>query len=173
MTEQELFKVAQAADYCGVHPDTVRRALRAELLEAASNLGRGRGRGYRLRRAELDRWAAEGCPTGRAWSWGKAGASYVERSEAKGKERVRLEYMVFASSEEGAKFRGELFHRFGGRCARCLKVSGELELDHIVPIAKGGTNELSNFQPLCRSCNSSKRMTPGRYPLGFDQFALW
>lgn len=40
----------------------------------------------------------------------------------------------------------------------------ELELDHIKPIAEGGTNGLANLQVLCRTChrrktNTSKRMT--------------
>lgn len=30
------------------------------------------------------------------------------------------------------------------------------QIDHIVPLARGGTNHPTNIQPLCRRCNSSK-----------------
>ena len=31
-----------------------------------------------------------------------------------------------------------------------------LEIDHIHPLARGGTNKLDNLQVLCRSCNARK-----------------
>ena len=33
------------------------------------------------------------------------------------------------------------------------------EVDHIVPLRRGGTNALSNLQALCRSCHSRKSIT--------------
>ena len=43
----------------------------------------------------------------------------------------------------------------GGKCLRCGS-SKNISKDHVVPLARKGTNEASNLQPLCRSCNSWK-----------------
>ncbi len=60
--------------------------------------------------------------------------------------------------------RYEVLKRSGGRCKLC-GVSHEevrLDVDHIVPRSKGGSNDESNLQVLCRTCNSQKttRTTP-------------
>lgn len=52
---------------------------------------------------------------------------------------------------------------FDHRCA-CCRQSRKLTADHIVPITKGGTNDIFNIQPLCRSCNSRKGTKIIRYP---------
>jgi 5-methylcytosine-specific restriction endonuclease McrA len=43
----------------------------------------------------------------------------------------------------------------GGRCVRCGSRKA-LEVDHVVPLARGGSHLPSNIQPLCRPCNRSK-----------------
>ena len=55
--------------------------------------------------------------------------------------------------------RYEVLRRAGGRCELC-GVSHEevpLDVDHILPRASGGSNDISNLQILCRSCNADKR----------------
>lgn len=50
------------------------------------------------------------------------------------------------------------WQRLLGACgSRCLRCSSEhVSKDHIVPLARGGTDFIFNLQPLCRSCNSWK-----------------
>jgi len=49
-----------------------------------------------------------------------------------------------------------IFNRDSNQCLNCGKKE-KLQLDHIVPISKGGENKLSNLQTLCNSCNSIKK----------------
>lgn len=44
---------------------------------------------------------------------------------------------------------------FGDRCL-CCGATGKLEADHVIPLDRGGSDDISNIQPLCRSCNASK-----------------
>ena len=51
-------------------------------------------------------------------------------------------------------------NHYGSKCLKCERREPEIKLtiDHIVPVSRGGTNDLNNLQPLCFSCNSSKRV---------------
>jgi len=40
-------------------------------------------------------------------------------------------------------------------CAFCGERS-DIQIDHIIPLSKGGVHGIGNFQPLCESCNKSK-----------------
>jgi 5-methylcytosine-specific restriction protein A len=41
-------------------------------------------------------------------------------------------------------------------CAARGRVAAAVELDHIVPLSKGGTNAAGNLQPLCGDCHAAK-----------------
>ena len=49
----------------------------------------------------------------------------------------------------------EVWRRDGGRCSRCGSRES-LEYDHIVPLARGGSNTARNVELLCEKCNRSK-----------------
>ena len=46
--------------------------------------------------------------------------------------------------------------RDGYTCCICRKAGGELEVDHILPVSRGGSNKLENLQTLCKPCNRGK-----------------
>lgn len=45
--------------------------------------------------------------------------------------------------------------RDGFACVQC-KGTEDLTIDHIVPLSRGGTDELSNLQTMCHACNLTK-----------------
>lgn len=54
----------------------------------------------------------------------------------------------------------KVWQEAGGRCGYCLSkqelVYDILQIDHIIPLAKGGTNDETNLWLLCASCNRAK-----------------
>lgn len=65
--------------------------------------------------------------------------------------------------------REEVFHKFGGFCAYCgvqLNRKG-FHVDHVVPVASGGVDDILNLFPSCKHCN----MVKTNYSLeGFKEF---
>lgn len=63
------------------------------------------------------------------------------------------------------KMRRKIYERDNYRCRCCGRSQNEvdLEIDHIVPIAKGGKSTLDNLQTLCAECNKRKGTTIHRY----------
>ncbi len=53
------------------------------------------------------------------------------------------------------RWRGQLARKYGERCANCGAAEA-LVLDHLIPIAKGGSSTLDNLQLLCAECNRIK-----------------
>ena len=63
------------------------------------------------------------------------------------------------------KLRFAIYQRDGNRCKCCGRrgTRTDLEIDHIVPIAKGGKTEWNNLQTLCPRCNKEKGTRTIRY----------
>ena len=96
--------------------------------------------------------------------WAKT--SNDRRREAKNKwskehpETCRRQWLMRRARKANAKgvFTKEQvrdrMNLWGGRCAYC---GGEgKEVDHVIPLSRGGTNWPANFRPCCRKCNATK-----------------
>ena len=60
--------------------------------------------------------------------------------------------------------RMKTLHRDGFRCRHCGK-AGKLEVDHILPIWKGGTDREENLQTLCRADHLRKTRRENAKPM--------
>jgi len=85
-------------------------------------------------------------------------------TEEKGLERLRREVEAFENFEKiratprepiPEPIRMFVWQRDRGRCVKC-NCQERLEFDHIIPLAKGGSNTERNIQLLCESCNRAK-----------------
>jgi 5-methylcytosine-specific restriction endonuclease McrA len=70
--------------------------------------------------------------------------------KAKRRAKVLLAGGYFTSAEWKA-----LCKKYHSKCL-CCKKKKPLEADHVIPVSKGGSSNISNIQPLCRSCNAKK-----------------
>lgn len=67
----------------------------------------------------------------------------------------------------GTKTRFRVLHRDNFKCQYCGigVTAATMHVDHVVSVAHGGSNELSNLKTACRSCNLGKGKTSEVGPL--------
>ena len=53
-------------------------------------------------------------------------------------------------------------YQFKGHPQRLARENGQVELDHKVPLQRGGRNEWTNYQVLCLPCHDGKTNDHGR-----------
>jgi 5-methylcytosine-specific restriction endonuclease McrA len=124
--------------------------------------------GDRIRERERNRTAADPeTNRRRTKEWAKANPEAVKRNHRKwvlanpekvaAADRKRRARKLKA---EGIHTAGEvldLFKRQRGKCAYCsTSLKAGYHVDHITPLARGGSNWISNIQLTCAKCNFSK-----------------
>ncbi len=69
--------------------------------------------------------------------------------------RIRLHRKRGNGGSYTSKEWDNLCERFNNQCL-CCGETAKLTVDHVIPVSKGGTSNIDNLQPLCRSCNRRK-----------------
>lgn len=143
----------------GLVPSTVRRWTTEELLKEITDLWKTTdaelGRSPRIE--DLGKYGIpfSACIVARRFgSWRNALLAVAEvlnpgaSAGAQPGNRIRREV--------SSRTRFLIFKRDLYRCCLCRRSGVELELDHIIPLSKGGSNSIENLQTLCVPCNRGK-----------------
>lgn len=135
-------------------------------------------------RARLQRKADDGTLRDQQLAWAESHSEHIKQRKAEHRQSHREEicaykrakyaeeyavnpakYLAYSHNRRarlqgngGTYTSGEwqaLCEHYGNVCLRCHAAT-RLTVDHIVPISRGGTNDIGNLQPLCRHCNAAK-----------------
>ena len=92
-----------------------------------------------------------------AISLGRKLAKGVDKADRTYRKFTHLRTELRPASREhlSASKRKRILLRGKGRCMKCGSKKN-LEIDHVVPLARGGSNRLENLQLLYRRCNRRK-----------------
>ena len=94
----------------------------------------------------LQRW----CPVG-------AISQELVRFDTQRMENAEIRGVAYQQGElAGYEVREYLLEKFHRACAYCGKRDTPLEVEHIVPKARGGSDRVSNLTLACKSCNTAK-----------------
>lgn len=107
----------------------------------------------------LDGYGSYGCRCDRCTEAKRRDTrDYYLRHQLEAFEKVNRRLALIARDKRQVTSRdvARLFHRHGGCCAYCGQRSRHLEVDHVVPLSRGGRHAIGNMLPACRRCNRSK-----------------
>lgn len=98
---------------------------------------------------------------GGAWWWRTACSSLCAGMSADDAAKARRRKAI-ASTSDGEINRFAVFQRDGYRCYLCGRQTAESpsdrrpQLDHVVPLCRGGTHTMDNVRCACQRCNLTK-----------------
>ena len=124
-------------------------------LNAKTRKRRRENPALRAKRAEsYDRWLARNRQVvrWRVLKWQRENPEKVRARNARRRERKR----GAAISDFTARQWREVLEEHGHRCYYCGTTDAKLQMEHRVPLARGGNHTKDNIVPACGPCNSKK-----------------
>jgi 5-methylcytosine-specific restriction endonuclease McrA len=134
-------------DWQAAHPERAQQIKRkyyltkkAEVIERSAQWQKDHSEAKSATNARYDQ-----TPTGKIKNLEKVNRRRARKLAAPGGHFTRAEF-------------GALVDQVGSMCVCCGNIFAltDLEADHIIPLARGGSDGIENIQPLCRSCNARK-----------------
>ncbi len=101
---------------------------------------------YELKREEV---------IARSKKWAEGNPEKVRRAKTNNLRKRRAARHASRGNFTVEEFE-ELCESYGNKCLACGDTEAVLQADHVVPLTKGGSDNISNIQPLCGSYNRQK-----------------
>jgi hypothetical protein len=169
--ENKKRQLRQAKIWSKNNPDKVREMQRRARRKHRDKLNAACTR-WRRKNPELSRsislasyrkHTAQRCEDSRRWYAKNRKRANRRARNWKAKNRARCVAYRYARAhrekQNGGNFTQAqwkaLCDLFDKHCVCCLRVR-KLTVDHILPVALGGSNDIKNIQPLCKRCNLIK-----------------
>jgi 5-methylcytosine-specific restriction endonuclease McrA len=102
----------------------------------------------------------------RSKKWGEENPEKVRQAKANTSRKRRAARHASPGSFTAEEFEA-LCEQYGNRCLACGDTEAALEADHVVPLTRGGSDEIGNVQPLCGVCNRKKFVSVIDYRSGW------
>ena len=91
--------------------------------------------------------------------WKRQNRDQVNKSKVLCEARRRARENAVESSFSHEDWLHIVAH-YNGKCAYCGRDGDNLQMDHMIPLAAGGTHTKDNVVPACRECNQRKGARP-------------
>ena len=90
--------------------------------------------------------------TARATAWNQANKQRYQQHVANSKIKNKI-----LEDAKTFKILDKEYRKLYSSCCAFCGTKDKITMDHIIPISRSGNHSIGNLQPLCRSCNSSKK----------------
>lgn len=152
--------IAKTSAYRRAHPEIAKKSWQKWYLK---NKPKEAAKARKWRLANRDRALLNG----RRWRWlNPEKAAKLRRDWRKANPEKRIAHSLKATrlrvlryTNAPGNFSEELWRQrlelLGAACWYCGKESG-VTVEHVIPLARGGTNYIANLRPTCKKCNNTK-----------------
>ena len=101
----------------------------------------------------------------RSKKWGEENPEKVRQAKSNNSRKRRAARHASPGNFTVEEFEA-LCGQYGNRCMACGDTEAALEADHVVPLSRGGSDDIGNIQPFCGACNRKKFVSVVDYRSG-------